>query len=63
LASARYTGPPGQSNIEVAEAIGDGTLEPGKTYELPAELVDRLVESTSTWEKAGSKSKPKGGDE
>ena len=44
----KYTGPPGQSN----RAVGQ-TLEPGESYEVPAELAEAMVAGSKFWEEEG----------
>ena len=39
-----YNGPPGQ------QVIGIGKLEPGESYEVPAEMADALVAGSAHWE-------------
>ena len=53
--SVRYDGPAGQANHDVGRATGGGDLlEPGAVYDLPAELAERLVESSAWWSRVDS---------
>lgn len=57
----RYAGAPGGVNRDVGAAIGTGgELEPGKTYTVPAELAESLVECSSAWEPIGWKPSEEG---
>lgn len=50
--SVKYSGPEGQANQDVARELGEGSLlEPGRVYQVSAELADRLVESSAMWER------------
>ena len=53
--SVRYIGPPDQRNDAVGQEIeGSVIMEPGKTYDLSADLAKGLVSSSSFWERVGN---------
>ena len=49
--NVRYVGPEGQVSYDVGLAIdGSALLEPGRVYDLPADLAKGLVSSSEHWE-------------
>lgn len=60
MESVKFEGPSGQVSREVGQATGEGDmLEPGRVYELPDELVDRLCGSSQAWRRVRAPRKPK----
>lgn len=59
MARVKFIGPPGLANVEVGAATGEGDfLEPDKVYDLPKDLAERLVESSSFWKAEGGNGGP-----
>jgi hypothetical protein len=55
-----YNGPPSQVNYEVGAAIdGPAELEPGREYELPEELAEKVKASSPWWADAKPPKKAK----
>lgn len=51
----KWVGPPEALCQALADAGYDLTVEPGKVYELPDDVADSLVESSSDWNPAKGK--------
>lgn len=53
-AQVKYVGPPEQTTAALSdvEGVTSTTPEPGKTYEVPAELAEALAASSGFWQAA-----------
>lgn len=59
MARVKYVGPAGAVNRDVGRETGEGDLlEPGREYDVPQELVKRLVDGSPHWQRP-KKGEPK----